>query len=125
MRGQESTGRQILSFAGFAKKLGLKDSARCFGTACTRYYTREVSTVLILLPQGPEFDEEEESEFTVTELKERARKQREELERRMMGDGSDEDDDKEEEDGEQDGSKGQRKQSNEDSGCSWGMGEPL
>lgn len=82
-------------------------------------------TVLLLLPQGPEFDEEEESEFTVTELKERARKQREELERRMMGDGSDEDDDKEEEDSEQDSSKAQRKQSNEDSGCSWGMGEPL
>lgn len=63
----------------------------------------------------------------MTELKERARKQREELEKRMMGDGSDNDDgdDKEEEDGEQDGSSGRRKASNDDSGCSWGMGESL
>lgn len=78
--------------------------------------------------QGPEFDEEEESEFTVTELKERARKQREELEKRMMGGGSDDDDDdgdKEDKDGEQDGSRSRRKASNDDSGCSWGMGESL
>lgn len=61
----------------------------------------------------------------MTELKERARKQREELEKRMMGDGSDDDGDKEDEDGEQDGSSGRRKASNDDSGCSWGMGESL
>lgn len=61
----------------------------------------------------------------MTELKERARKQREELEKRMMGDGSDDDDDKEDEDGEQDGSSGRRKASSDDSGCSWGMGESL
>lgn len=58
----------------------------------------------------------------MTELKERARKQREELEKRMMGDGSDEDDDKEDGDGGQDS--GKKKTSNDDSGCSWGMGEP-
>lgn len=59
----------------------------------------------------------------MTELKERARKQREELEKRMMGDADDDDDDddKEAEGGEQDG--GRRKTSNDDSGCSWGMGE--
>ncbi|RXN16353.1 kanadaptin-like isoform X2 [Labeo rohita] len=52
------------------------------------------STRLFIL-QGPEFDEEAESELTVTELRERARKQREELEKRMMGDGSDEEEEKE------------------------------
>lgn len=59
----------------------------------------------------------------MTELKERARKQREELEKRMMGDGSDDEGDKEDEDGEQEG--GSRKTTNDDSGCSWGMGESL
>lgn len=80
---------------------------------------------LFLLPQGPEFDEEEESELTVTELREKARKQREELEKRMMGDGSDDDDDEGEKEGDKQGesNKGQSKLSNEDSGCSWGMGE--
>lgn len=73
--------------------------------------------------QGPDFDEEEESEFTVTELKERARKQREELEKKMMGDGSDDEGDKEDESGEQDC--GGRKTTNDDSGCSWGMGQLL
>ncbi|KAM3594737.1 uncharacterized protein V6R79_013287 [Siganus canaliculatus] len=77
------------------------------------------STRLFIL-QGPESDEEEESELTVTELKERARKQRAELEKRMMGDGSDDDDENNEE-GE--GNKGPSKQSSEDAGCSWGMAE--
>ncbi|KAF5896218.1 kanadaptin-like isoform X2, partial [Clarias magur] len=83
------------------------------------------STRLFIL-QGPESDEEAESEFTVTELRERARKQREDLEKRMMGDGSDDDDDddgddkdKEEKNDEQ---AAQRK-SGEDSGCSWGIGD--
>ncbi|XP_008295285.1 kanadaptin isoform X2 [Stegastes partitus] len=84
------------------------------------------STRLFIL-QGPEFDEEEESELTVTELRERARKQKAELEKRMMGDGSDDDDDddekKQEEGGEGENNKGQSKVSNEDSGCSWGMAE--
>ncbi|CAJ1074079.1 kanadaptin [Xyrichtys novacula] len=85
------------------------------------------STRLFIL-QGPKFDEEEESELTVTELRERARKQRAELEKRMMGDGdgSDDDDDDmkdKEEDGEGQDNRSQSKQSNEDSGCSWGMTE--
>uniref|UniRef100_A0A8C1KPD0 Solute carrier family 4 member 1 adaptor protein n=1 Tax=Cyprinus carpio TaxID=7962 RepID=A0A8C1KPD0_CYPCA len=73
------------------------------------------STRLFIL-QGPEFDEEAESELTVTELRERARKQREELEKRMMGDGSDEEEEKE-------GSEvsATTRSSSEDTGCSWGM----
>ncbi|XP_690835.5 kanadaptin isoform X1 [Danio rerio] len=74
------------------------------------------STRLFIL-QGPEFDEEAESEMTVTELRERARKQREELERRMMGDGSDEEEEKEESE------TSASKNTSEDAGCSWGMAE--
>ncbi|KAI2654636.1 Kanadaptin [Labeo rohita] len=66
--------------------------------------------------RGPEFDEEAESELTVTELRERARKQREELEKRMMGDGSDEEEEKEDSE-----ASATRKSSSEDTGCSWGM----
>ncbi|RVE56842.1 hypothetical protein OJAV_G00210280 [Oryzias javanicus] len=76
------------------------------------------STRLFVL-QGPEFDEEEESELTVTELKERAAKQKAELEKRMMGDFSD---GEEEEEGGQ-SSKVQKKESKEDLGCTWGMDE--
>lgn len=61
----------------------------------------------------------------MTELRERARKQKAELERRMMGDGSDEEDEKEEGGGEHETNKAQSKLSNDDSGCSWGMGEPV
>ncbi|XP_054894338.1 kanadaptin [Poeciliopsis prolifica] len=75
------------------------------------------STRLFIL-QGPESDEEEESELTVTELRERAQKQRAELEKRMMGDLSDGED---EENGE--GKKSQSEASKEDSGCTWGMEE--
>uniref|UniRef100_A0A665V7G6 FHA domain-containing protein n=1 Tax=Echeneis naucrates TaxID=173247 RepID=A0A665V7G6_ECHNA len=84
------------------------------------------STRLFIL-QGPEFDEEEESELTVTELRERAQKQKAELERRMMGDGSDDEEEEEEkaEDSEGTTSKRQSKQTNEDSGCSWGMAEEV
>uniref|UniRef100_A0A3Q2QFM6 Solute carrier family 4 member 1 adaptor protein n=1 Tax=Fundulus heteroclitus TaxID=8078 RepID=A0A3Q2QFM6_FUNHE len=73
----------------------------------------------LFVVQGPESDEEEESELTVTELRERARKQRAELEKRMMGDRSD----GEEDDVEGDGKKSQSEASNQDSGCSWGMEE--
>ena len=75
-----------------------------------------------LFPQGPEFDEEEESDLTVTELRERARKQKAELEKKMMGDYSDEEEGEEKE-GED--SKDHKKVSNDDSGCTWGMGELL
>ncbi|KAL6105129.1 slc4a1ap [Pungitius sinensis] len=85
------------------------------------------STRLFIL-QGPEFDEEEESDLTVTELREKARKQKEELEKRMMGDGSDDDGDdggdkEEDEAGHSQGeiNKGQSK----DSGCLWGMAEEV
>lgn len=70
-----------------------------------------------MFSQGPEFDEEAESELTVTELRERARKQKEALEKRMLGDGSDEEEEKEE--GE---SSSTTRSSSEDTGCSWGMG---
>uniref|UniRef100_A0A674PF66 Solute carrier family 4 member 1 adaptor protein n=1 Tax=Takifugu rubripes TaxID=31033 RepID=A0A674PF66_TAKRU len=80
------------------------------------------STRLFIL-QGPEYDEEEESELTVTELREQARKKKEELERRMMGEGSDNEEvGEEDKDGE---SKNQSRPSNEDSGCSWGMAEEV
>ncbi|CAG5866217.1 unnamed protein product [Menidia menidia] len=77
------------------------------------------STRLFVL-QGPEFDEEEESELSVTELRERARKQKAELERKMMGDFSDEE---KEEVGEGEDTKAQKKRSSADSGCTWGMDE--
>ncbi|XP_043088694.1 kanadaptin [Puntigrus tetrazona] len=78
------------------------------------------STRLFIL-QGPEFDEEAESELTVTELRERAKKQREELEKRMMGDGSDE----EEEEKEDSEASATTRSSSEDTGCSWGMDEEV
>lgn len=78
-----------------------------------------------LLPQGPEYDEEAESDLTVTELRQRAQKQKAELERRMMGDGSDDEEEEKEEGQDDEGNKGHSKLSNEDSGCSWGMGELL
>lgn len=60
----------------------------------------------------------------MTELREQAQKQREELERRMMGEGSDHEEEAEEDkDGESHRSQG--RPSNDDSGCSWGMGESL
>lgn len=68
--------------------------------------------------QGPEFDEEAESELTVTELRERARKQKEALEKRMLGDGSDE----EETEKEESEYSATTRSSSEDTGCSWGMG---
>ncbi|XP_023648853.2 kanadaptin isoform X2 [Paramormyrops kingsleyae] len=80
----------------------------------------------LFILQGPDSDEEAESELTVTELRERARKQRAELEKRMMGDGSDDDEEEEEEEKKEEGereSSTRTKSSKEDSGCSWGMEE--
>ncbi|KAI4872885.1 hypothetical protein NFI96_019018 [Prochilodus magdalenae] len=89
------------------------------------------STRLFIL-QGPESDEEAESELTVTELRERAKKQREELEKRMMGDGSDDDDDDDDggdENDDDDKKNGEKessgRSSSDDVGCSWGMGEEV
>ncbi|KAG7466063.1 hypothetical protein MATL_G00160850 [Megalops atlanticus] len=82
------------------------------------------STRLFIL-QGPEFDEEAESELTVTELRERARKQREDLERRMMGDGSDNDDDEEKEEQGEEKPTSRGKGSSEEAGCSWGMEDDI
>ncbi|KAM6912790.1 kanadaptin [Xenentodon cancila] len=78
------------------------------------------STRLFVL-QGPEFDEEEESELTVTQLRERAQKQKEMLERSMLGDFSDGDGEEEKEEGQS--NKDQNKASREDYGCTWGMDE--
>lgn len=58
----------------------------------------------------------------MTELREQARKQREELERRMMGESSDNEEEGEE-DKDSENNKSQGRLSSEDSGCSWGMGE--
>lgn len=76
------------------------------------------STRLFIL-QGPDEDQEAESELTVTQIKE-ARRQKENLQKRMLGDDSDEEDNPEE-DGEEKGPKEQG--GSEDSGCMWGMGE--
>ncbi|XP_048830398.1 kanadaptin isoform X2 [Brienomyrus brachyistius] len=84
----------------------------------------------LFILQGPDSDEEAESELTVTELREQGRKQRAELERRMMGDGSD-DDEEEEEEEEKKKEEGERESSTRttsskvDSGCSWGMEEDV
>ncbi|XP_077138183.1 kanadaptin isoform X2 [Ranitomeya variabilis] len=76
------------------------------------------STRLFIL-QGPDEDQEAESELTVTEIKE-ARRQKESLQKRMLGDDSDEEDNPEEE-GEVKG----RKECGgaDEAGCTWGMGE--
>lgn len=67
--------------------------------------------------QGPEEDQEPESELTVTQLKELRKKQQAKLEKTMLGDDSDEDDQK--------GKREQRNESiqNNDLSCSWGMGK--
>ncbi|XP_075451512.1 kanadaptin isoform X4 [Ascaphus truei] len=70
----------------------------------------------IFVLQGPEDDQEAESELTVTQIKE-ARRQRESLQKKMLGDDSDEEDTLEEEEGTK-----APTGSGED-GCSWGMGE--
>ncbi|XP_041420147.1 kanadaptin isoform X2 [Xenopus laevis] len=74
------------------------------------------STRLFIL-QGPEEDQEEESELTVTQIKE-ARRQRESLQKKMLGDDSDDEESSEDNKNVKDpGSLG------DDGGCMWGMGE--
>ncbi|KAM8787063.1 kanadaptin [Rhynchonycteris naso] len=75
------------------------------------------STRLFLL-QGPEADQEAESELTVTQLKELRKKQQMMLEKKMLGDDSDEDE-------EMDTTERKRNTSSQDDemGCTWGMGE--
>ncbi|XP_018411105.1 PREDICTED: kanadaptin, partial [Nanorana parkeri] len=72
------------------------------------------STRLFIL-QGPEEDQEEESELTVTQIKE-ARLHREILQKKMLGEDSDEDEPSEKDKKEQTGT-------GEESGCMWGMGD--
>ncbi|XP_040286581.1 kanadaptin [Bufo bufo] len=74
------------------------------------------STRLFIL-QGPDEDLEAESELTVTQIKE-VRRQKESLQKRMLGDDSDEEDGPEE--GEE---KEQKDGGSEGAGCTWGMGE--
>ncbi|XP_063774965.1 LOW QUALITY PROTEIN: kanadaptin [Pseudophryne corroboree] len=75
------------------------------------------STRLFIL-QGPDEDQEAESEMTVTQIKE-ARRQRETLQKKMLGDDSDE-----EEDGPNKGQgRTEQGESGASSGCTWGMGE--
>ncbi|XP_066474749.1 kanadaptin isoform X2 [Tiliqua scincoides] len=67
--------------------------------------------------QGPEEDQEPESEMTVTQLKELRKKQQARLEKTMLGDDSDEEDQKK---------KSEEKSENSRTGdlsCSWGMVE--
>ncbi|NXC13432.1 NADAP protein, partial [Corythaeola cristata] len=72
------------------------------------------STRLFLL-QGPEEDQESESELTVTQLKALRKQQQAKLEKKMLGEDSDEEDEKEER-------RSDRSQ-NSDMSCSWGMGK--
>ncbi|XP_051470032.1 kanadaptin [Apus apus] len=69
----------------------------------------------LFLLQGPEEDQESESELTVTELKALRKQQQAKLEKRMLGEDSDEEDEKEE--------KRSERGQNSDMSCSWGMGE--
>ncbi|XP_048371125.1 kanadaptin isoform X1 [Sphaerodactylus townsendi] len=67
--------------------------------------------------QGPEEDQEPESELTVTQIKELRKQQQATLEKTMLGDDSDEEDKKE-----KDEKRSENSWSN-DLSCSWGMGE--
>ncbi|KAM6324259.1 kanadaptin [Aegotheles albertisi] len=69
----------------------------------------------LFLLQGPEEDQESESELTVTQLKALRKQQQAKLEKTMLGEDSDEEDEKEER-------RSERSQ-NSDMSCSWGMGE--
>uniref|UniRef100_A0A8C9F4F1 Solute carrier family 4 member 1 adaptor protein n=1 Tax=Pavo cristatus TaxID=9049 RepID=A0A8C9F4F1_PAVCR len=69
----------------------------------------------LFLLQGPEEDQESESELTVTQLKALRKQQQAKLEKTMLGEDSDEEDEKEEQ--------GSESSQNVDMSCSWGMGE--
>ncbi|XP_056424571.1 kanadaptin-like [Hyla sarda] len=67
--------------------------------------------------QGPDEDQEAESDMTVTQIKE-ARRHRENLQKMMLGDDSDE-----EEPEEEDREKEKERGGSEEAGCMWGMGD--
>uniref|UniRef100_A0A8C4J4H3 Solute carrier family 4 member 1 adaptor protein n=1 Tax=Dromaius novaehollandiae TaxID=8790 RepID=A0A8C4J4H3_DRONO len=69
----------------------------------------------LFLLQGPEEDQESESELTVTQLKALRKQQQAKLEKTMLGEDSDEEDEKED--------KRNESSQNSDMSCSWGMGE--
>ncbi|XP_069708701.1 kanadaptin [Phaenicophaeus curvirostris] len=69
----------------------------------------------LFLLQGPEEDQESESELTVTQLKALRKQQQAKLEKKMLGEDSDEEDEKEE--------RGSERSQNSEMSCSWGMGE--
>lgn len=70
---------------------------------------------MLFVTQGPEEDQESESELTVTQLKALRKQQQAKLEKTMLGEDSDEEDEKEE--------RGSESSQNVDMSCSWGMGE--
>uniref|UniRef100_U3J077 Solute carrier family 4 member 1 adaptor protein n=1 Tax=Anas platyrhynchos platyrhynchos TaxID=8840 RepID=U3J077_ANAPP len=69
----------------------------------------------LFLLQGPEEDQESESELTVTQLKALRKQQQAKLEKTMLGEDSDEEGDKEE--------RRNESSQNTEMSCSWGMGE--
>ncbi|KFO78661.1 Kanadaptin, partial [Cuculus canorus] len=69
----------------------------------------------LFLLQGPEEDQESESELTVTQLKALRKQQQAKLEKTMLGEDSDEEDEKEE--------RSSERSQNSEMSCSWGMGE--